>query len=323
MPNISHINEIISSLSLSNNAASSAVAASWRRSAFNYGLDPAAHKAQDLATSTELSNQRGLNELLLKVSGPVMDSVFNAVGQSGCLVALATSSGLVLERRASSGDESIFELARLSPGANWHEAIEGTNGIGTCLAEERAVTIYRNQHFHVGNVEMSCMDAPIRDHLGRLIGALDVSICRTDHNEATANLISHIVKNAARDIESNYFCQKFSKARIIQATEKTATYPALLAVDGDDLILGATYGARKILGLTDEIINANLPASDFLKRENGAYDSSNEFIDNERAVLRRALARSNGNIAKAARTLGIGRATFYRRMTRAGLFAQS
>ena len=35
-----------------------------------------------------------------------------------------------------------------------------------------------------------------------------------------------------------------------------------------------------------------------------------------RAAVVRALARAEGNVSKAARTLGIGRATLYRRMTR-------
>lgn len=321
MPELNHIDDVISSLRQTNNAATSLVAASWRRSALNYGLDPSSHKAQDLATNSELAAIKQANELLLRVSGPVMDNLFRAIGQSGCLVALATKDGFVIERRASIAEAKFFDDARLTMGANWHEAIEGTNGIGTCLAEERAITIYRNQHFHVGNIEMSCMDAPIRNHLGRLIGALDVSICQQNHSEATANLMAHIVKNAARDIESNYFCHKFARARIVKIGEELAANPALLAVDEDDLILGATFGARKILGLNDEIVNNNLPASDFLKADSGHAECGNEIIDTERAVLRRALARSNGNIAKAARTLGIGRATFYRRMNKAGLFS--
>jgi transcriptional regulator of acetoin/glycerol metabolism len=36
-------------------------------------------------------------------------------------------------------------------------------------------------------------------------------------------------------------------------------------------------------------------------------------------VLRQALARADGNVSGAARLLGIGRATFYRRMERVGL----
>ncbi|WP_204314562.1 helix-turn-helix domain-containing protein, partial [Stenotrophomonas maltophilia] len=41
--------------------------------------------------------------------------------------------------------------------------------------------------------------------------------------------------------------------------------------------------------------------------------------DSERAFLRRALARADGNATKAAKELGIGRATLYRRMERVGL----
>ena len=39
----------------------------------------------------------------------------------------------------------------------------------------------------------------------------------------------------------------------------------------------------------------------------------------ERAVLRQALARAGGNASEAARSLGIGRATLYRRLARVGL----
>ena len=39
----------------------------------------------------------------------------------------------------------------------------------------------------------------------------------------------------------------------------------------------------------------------------------------ERAALKRALARADGNVSAAARALGIGRATLYRRMKRLGL----
>lgn len=318
MPNLSHIDTIYNSLSDSKNAALSPVAASWRRSALNYGLKPEAHKAQSLISDHDLAWQREANRLLLQVSAPIMDMVFNAVGHSGCLVALATSDGLILERRANSGDSKFFDEAQLCTGANWNEANEGTNGIGTCLAEERAITIYRDQHFKAGNVAMSCMDAPIRNHLGRLIGVIDVSICQEDHNVANTNLISFVVKNAARDIESQYFCQKFARSRIVEAGNGKTSAPALIAVDDDDLILGATFAARKLLGLTDEIVNANMPAVDFL---NLNFENT-EIADAERAILRRALARSAGNIAKAARSLGIGRATFYRRMQKAGLFKQ-
>ena len=43
------------------------------------------------------------------------------------------------------------------------------------LADERAVVIHRDQHFMSANIGLSCATAPIRDHLGRVTAALDVS----------------------------------------------------------------------------------------------------------------------------------------------------
>nr|WP_246048348.1 helix-turn-helix domain-containing protein [Hankyongella ginsenosidimutans] len=43
------------------------------------------------------------------------------------------------------------------------------------------------------------------------------------------------------------------------------------------------------------------------------------FLESERAVLRRALAQADGNATLAAKSLGIGRATLYRRMEKAGI----
>ncbi|MGH1557729.1 GAF domain-containing protein [Caulobacter segnis] len=41
------------------------------------------------------------------------------------------------------------------------QAREGTNGIGTCLTEQRVLTIHRDQHFHTRNIGLSCTVAPL------------------------------------------------------------------------------------------------------------------------------------------------------------------
>jgi transcriptional regulator of acetoin/glycerol metabolism len=60
----------------------------------------------------------------------------------------------------------------------WSEKFEGTNGIGTCIVEQRAVTIDRDQHFFTRNSGLFCTTAPIFDENGDLAAALDVSSCR-------------------------------------------------------------------------------------------------------------------------------------------------
>ncbi|TIU02804.1 MAG: sigma-54-dependent Fis family transcriptional regulator, partial [Mesorhizobium sp.] len=97
--------------------------------------------------------------------------------------------------------------------------------------------IHRDQHFQTRNTGLSCTTAPIYDHEGNLVAALDVSSCRADLTEAFASLISVAVVDAVRRIEAENFRMAFPKARILLAP---VTDKALIAVDADDLVVGAT-----------------------------------------------------------------------------------
>ncbi len=210
----------------------------------------------------------------------------------------------------------MFDTFGLVPGTDWSEAAEGTNGIGTCLVEGRPISILHTEHFATRNVCASCMDAPIFDPEGKLIGALDVSSLRADHDDAMALMISALVRNAAHQIERTLFCNRFSHARIVHVPDQSGQASALLAIDRDDLVIGATRMARKHYSLGFGRIE-NMPLPDLL----GGSIATRGFKDSERSVLRQALARANGNVARAARMLGIGRATMYRHMERIGIAA--
>ena len=308
-----HIDRVMKVLETGGQAAFSPIAASWCRSGIRHGLDPSEDVRKHLLSGQELTRLREANELLLDVARPLLDQLFQTVGQTGCAVMLSDARGIVMEARATEGDRAMFDAAGLTPGGNWSELAEGTNGIGTCLVEARAVTVHRDEHFANRNIGISCMDAPIFDACGQLVGALDVSSCRDDHSAAIANLVQKLVQDAARRIERGVFYRHFNGRRIIDANEQGGD-AALLAVDQDDLLVGATRAARIKFGLTDEALRGTQSAAALLGQ--GANDS---FEDAERATLRRALAAAGGNASQAARALGIGRATLYRRLERVGL----
>ena len=226
---------------------------------------------------------------------------------------LSDNEGVILEARSNAGDRAIFDEVGLTPGGVWSESLEGTNGIGTCLVEGRPVTIHRDEHFASRNIGISCMDAPVRDAAGQLVGALDISNCREDHTAAMGALVQKIVQDAARRIESGVFRRHFEGHRIIDANLPGGD-AALLAVDRDDLVVGATHAARHRFSLTDACLTGCRTAQEILGGEEAV-----SFRDSERAVLRRALAQADGNATRAAKALGIGRATLYRRMEKVGL----
>lgn len=301
------------------NSTTSALTASWRRSLLKHGLDPSDARRPERLTFDELSQRRQAMDPFLRVAAPQLDQLFNLVGLSGCNVLLTDADGVVLDQRVNGADAEQFRDWGLWQGAIWSEAVQGTNGIGTCLAEGRQVTIHRDEHFHTRNTAMSCMDAPIWGPDGRLLAALDVSSARADQTERYNRLISAQVAQTARAIEAVFFRASFPDARIVVASDDNADAAVLLAVDKDDLAIGATRAARRALGLEREGAIRPRPAADLLGRD----DDLRGFDKAERAAVARALARADGNVSAAARALGVGRATLYRRMARLGLAEKS
>lgn len=308
-----HADRVLDAVRSPSGAAVSAVAASWCRSAIRHHLDPETEVQRMRVDTATLAHRQAEHVALLAVADPVLDQMFRSVGRSGCGVILSDRDGLILQRRVSDADADAFASVGLVEGGRWSEEEEGTNGIGTCLVEDRPVVIHRDQHFASRNIGISCMDAPVHDAEGRLIAALDVSSCRDDHGPAMAEMIAALVRDAARRIERDYFCQHFAGERIIFLADDATTGTALLAADRDGIVVGASRAARVRLGLDSAVLEP-LPLDHLL----GAGGATS-FEDGDRAVLRQALARAGGNASEAARLLGIGRATFYRRVARAGL----
>jgi transcriptional regulator of acetoin/glycerol metabolism len=310
-----HLDKIEAALAMGE-AVRSPLVASWSRSAHLHGLNPTRKTHSDRLTQAEFAQARQKMGHLLHAAAPSLDRLFQAVGAVGCCVLLADRDGIPLERRGARVDDTTFQDWGLWLGTRWSESAQGTNGIGTALVEERVVTIERDQHFLTQNTILSCMSAPVFDELGQLAGVLDVSSARADLTEGITGLIVQALTDAARRIETDGFRAAFPQARMVLVPGVTRPGAALLAVDGDDLVIGATRAARQVLGLPQDIARNPLPAADVLaaKDHAAAPPPCERLEDGERAVLMRALARAQGNISAAARSLGISRATFHRKI---------
>lgn len=300
----------VASVSAPESAAVTPLAVSWRRSIMKHGLDPAKARAPQRLDEIALAERLSRADRLLRLAAPQMDQLFTLC-PSGCSVLLTDAQGVVLDQRSDAGDAATFSGWGLTAGTDWSEAAQGTNGIGTCLAEGRQVTIHRDEHFFAHNTAMSCIDAPIWGPDGRLAGALDVSSARADQTEKFNRLIAAMTQQTARAIEAMLFRAAFPSARIVVGEDAAV----LLALDRDDIAIGATRAARRAFGLERQGAIRPRPAVDLLGRDDGATG----FEKAERAAVIRALTRAGGNVSAAARALGVGRATLYRRMQRLGV----
>lgn len=312
-----HAERVYASAQQKSAAASSPIIASWHRCMSMYRLAPEETRAPLRLTDQEFQEARERSAPLIAEATDELDRLFLTVGKAGCCLLLTDGNGVALERRGAIGEDKDFRTLGLWTGSVWTEASVGTNGIGTAIADERSVTIYRDQHFLSSNIRLSCTTAPIRDHRGRLAAALDISTCREDVNEMALAILSQAVRDAAMRIETNLFRSAFPGARFVMVPSGANPATALLAVDKDDLILGATRAARMALKLDDTLILAGLPASDALHEDRS--DEGADLIEAERAALRRVLSRTNGNVSQAAQQLGISRATMHRKMKKLAL----
>lgn len=297
-------------------AASSALVASWQRSSRLHHLDPTNHRLPNHIGDGALQEARERMDRMLRAASANLDRLYASVGGMGCCVLMADRDGVPLERRGAVSDDATFRGWGLWPGYVWTEESEGTNGIGTCLVEQRTVTIHRDQHFFSRNTLLSCTTAPIFDHEGRLAGALDVSSCRSDLTETVVHLISNAVLDAARLIEMENFRQSFPAARILLVPSSDSAPNALVAIGRDDIVVGATRAARRALKAQGDLIGKPFMLGDM---EAVPEQGSDAFDVAERLVIERALAKAGGNVSSAARQLGVSRATMHRKLTKFGL----
>jgi transcriptional regulator of acetoin/glycerol metabolism len=259
-------------------------------------------------TERELAQARERLGALLPMALPHLDRLFQIVGGLGGCVVLADASGIAVERRGFAGDDASYAQAGLWTGTDWSEARAGTNGIGTCLVEARAVTIHRDQHFLARNTGLSCSSAPVLGAEGEVAAVIDVSTARPDLPDALAGLIGTTVAEAARKVETELFHARFPRARMVLVPGVDRSFGALLAVDADDIVIGATRAARAHLALDGGLPR---PLADML-----GVETHESLAAAERAVLHRALVRADGNVSAAARALGLSRATLHRKLGR-------
>lgn len=300
-------------------AARHPLVASWQRSSVLHELDPDKHRAPERLTEQELAEAQERLGLLIHSSESSLDQLYMAVGDVGCSVVLADKNGAAISRRGAQQDDKTFNKWGLWTGAIWSEESEGTNGVGTCIIEERPLTIHKDQHFHTKNTGLSCTAAPIFDHRGDLMAVIDVSSCRADLTAGFSRLISVAVVDTARRIETNHFKERFAGARILLATDeskrdlppKYSRGAALIAVNQDDLVIGATRCARNIYGLSSADMSNPKSLSSLLGHN---VDQAHEYATAEHRVIQQAMANASGNVSAAAKVMGISRATLHRKL---------
>jgi DNA-binding CsgD family transcriptional regulator len=248
------------------------VRASWQRSAERYHIAQGSRQAPCILTAQELSVSRAPVDELVGVAAEENDRLFAAVGKVGYALLFTAADGVVVDVRGEPARIQQFKHWGIWQGGVWAESVEGTNGIGTCIAEKAPVTVHCSHHFRARHATLSCCGAPVFDPNQNLVAVVDVSSYEPQLSEHSHALAFALTVEAARSIEERLFRHVHRRAWILAAIAPTRTQPILLAID-EERVVGADRHARATLDIDDQQLVAGLSLWRFFYRSPSLFAS--------------------------------------------------
>jgi transcriptional regulator of acetoin/glycerol metabolism len=257
------------------------VTRSWHRCLREYGIEPSAPRQISVLNPQSVKQLQESLGQLLPVARAEMESLYEQIAGSGFAVILADTQGAVLSTITDPALQREFRHAGLSLGALWDERHEGTNGIGTCLAETGPVTVHREEHFRGYNLTLSCSAAPILDPHGGILAVLDASTANSSdsrliqrHTMALVNMSAHLISrwNFLNEYRHSWILRFHSRPEFVGLLHE-----ALMAIDDDGDILAVNESALVQLGCSTRQSLVGEPIGKYFQFNFGALEQRAKF----------------------------------------------
>ncbi|ELS57430.1 SpoIIE family protein phosphatase [Streptomyces viridochromogenes] len=242
-----------------------------------------------------------LDDRFLHAADPVLKDLSASLTGVGMTIALCDGQGRMVQRLGGGRQlcERLDEV-RFAPGFDASEAVVGTNGVGTALAERGPVYVAGREHFADCLQPFACAGAPVRDPLsGRIEAVLDLTCLRDQGDPAMVRM----VREAARDIEARLLEQATRRERALLAAYRRADGHARdWPKQPEQLPYGRPDGA---LGRIDLAVLRE-KAEELIASPQGTFDEVTLPSGRTATLLRRQVRGAEGEfgVAVEARVLG-------------------
>lgn len=296
------------------------------------------------------------NRALVAAARPVIERVSRAIADTRYFAVLTDADGMVVDvgplpdGTDTASRRHARNIARV--GVDLSERAIGTSAISTALAEQESVWLHRGEHFFEDTSVYSCAGAPLFGPQGDCIGMLDLTGVQVVERPE----LRHLAMLSARSIENMLVLNEPCELRLHLSWPGCPSSEAtegLLCVDANGNVTGANAAARQMLhqplARSQHALHCNdlfaLPLNmlfDAARRgdavlevplwsglrvqvqprrggkgsQGAAPEAQPRLRDVETALIRKAVTDARGNVAEAARALGISRATVYRKLWR-------
>jgi len=239
-------------------------------------------------------------------------------------------------------------------GVDLSERAIGTSAISTALTEQESVWLHRGEHFFEDTSVYSCAGAPLFGPRGDCIGMLDLTGVQVVERPELRHLATLSARSIENMLVLNEPCELRLHLSWPGCPAGNEATEGLLCIDAEGKVTGANAAARQMLhqplatrgpntlhcndlfalplemlfdaarrgeavlevplwsGLRIEV----RPRRGGKGRPSAATEARPLLRDVEAALIRKAVTDARGNVAEAARTLGISRATVYRKLWR-------
>jgi len=219
----------------------------------DYSLDPERPLEACVLDGHTLQEYRSRHEHLIQVASAEIDWLYDHIAMSGCALLLTDAGGIVLYEKVDPTILGIFRKAGLQLGSDWSESRQGTNGMGTCIAENRPIIVHRDEHFRSCHIGLSCTAAPIHDPDGSLVAVLDASTMNAQGTRETQTHIMALVQLSAKLIEKCLFLRHFQRGSVLRFHARpefvNLQHDGALALASDATVIAADEMALRLLGV--------------------------------------------------------------------------
>lgn len=296
------------------------------------------------------------NRALVSAARPVIERLSRAIADTRYFAVLTDAEGIVVDLGVlPDGTDDASRYARNIGriGVDLSERAIGTSAIGTALAEQESVWLHGGEHFFDDTSVYSCAGAPLFGPQGDCIGMLDLTGVQVAERPELRHLATLSARSIENALVLRAPCAMLLRlAWPGCATSEAAE--GLLCIDGGGNVTGANAAARQMLHQPLARSQGGLHCNDLFalpldmlfdaarrgdavlevplwsglrvqvrpQRGDGsshgaaAPEPRPRLRDVETALIRKAVADARGNVAEAARALGISRATVYRKLWR-------